>query len=109
MKRMLMICIFVSIFFYSNVTANIVCNDGTVSKTCTDCHRGCCSGHDGCTDNPNHEYKLTDSSTTTRTTTTTNKKADNAAMSNDDTKYYIFGTGVAIGSVATYIINKKKQ
>ncbi len=44
--------IFLSIPFYVN--ANIICNDGTESPTCQDCHRGCCSGHDGCTDNPNH-------------------------------------------------------
>lgn len=27
---------------------NIICNDGTVSPTCQDCHRGCCSYHGGC-------------------------------------------------------------
>ena len=30
------------------VNANIMCNDGTESPTCTDCHRGCCSNHGGC-------------------------------------------------------------
>lgn len=28
--------------------ANIICNDGTVSKSCNDCHQGCCSKHGGC-------------------------------------------------------------
>lgn len=32
-----------------NVNANIVCKDGTVSPSCNDCHRGCCSKHGGCT------------------------------------------------------------
>lgn len=27
---------------------NVTCNDGTVSPTCKDCHRGCCSYHGGC-------------------------------------------------------------
>ena len=34
--------------------ANIICNDGTTSATCTDCHTGCCSRHGGCTNNPNN-------------------------------------------------------
>ncbi len=33
------------------VKANIMCNDGTVSKSCTDCHSGCCSYHGGCANN----------------------------------------------------------
>lgn len=31
------------------VLKNIICNDGTPSPTCKDCHRGCCSHHGGCT------------------------------------------------------------
>ena len=31
-----------------NVYANIICNDGTMSPSCADCHRGCCSRHGGC-------------------------------------------------------------
>lgn len=34
--------------FPTFVYANIMCNDGTTSPTCTDCHRGCCSRHGGC-------------------------------------------------------------
>ena len=37
-----------------SVKANIICNDGTTSATCTDCHTGCCSRHGGCTDSPNN-------------------------------------------------------
>ena len=33
------------------VFANIMCNDGTVSPSCTDCHQGCCSWHGGCASN----------------------------------------------------------
>ena len=40
------------------VNANIICNDGTESSSCQDCHIGCCSGHNGCTDSPNNNsYK----------------------------------------------------
>lgn len=31
------------------VLQNVICNDGTPSPTCKDCHRGCCSHHGGCT------------------------------------------------------------
>lgn len=33
------------------VNANIICNDGTVSPSCGDCHKGCCSKHGGCSNN----------------------------------------------------------
>lgn len=36
------------------VKANIMCNDGTLSPSCGDCHRGCCSRHGGCSSNPNY-------------------------------------------------------
>lgn len=39
-----------------NVKANIMCNDGTTSPTCTDCHRGCCSHHGGCASGGNSNY-----------------------------------------------------
>lgn len=33
----------------ATVGGYIVCDDGTVSPTCTECTTGCCSGHGGCT------------------------------------------------------------
>ena len=33
------------------VNANIMCNDGTRSPSCGDCHQGCCSHHGGCASN----------------------------------------------------------
>ena len=36
------------------VKEKIICNDGTRSASCIDCHSGCCSGHGGCTDNPHN-------------------------------------------------------
>lgn len=53
-KIMLIIVTCILLFSPLKVNANITCNDGTISPTCTDCYQGCCSGHGGCTSNPNH-------------------------------------------------------
>ena len=51
--KKIIITFILSIFICpSIVSANIICNDGTMSKTCTSCTKGCCSGHKGCTNNP---------------------------------------------------------
>lgn len=45
------IMLIVALLVISSVTvvnANIICNDGTVSGSCNDCHQGCCSRHGGC-------------------------------------------------------------
>ena len=47
MKRSVFIILFI-VFFPLNVKANIMCNDGTISPSCTSCHQGCCSHHRGC-------------------------------------------------------------
>ena len=39
-----------------NVKANVICNDGTESKSCVDCHQGCCRGHDGCSNTNESDY-----------------------------------------------------
>ena len=36
------------IFWPFTVKANIICNDGTTSPSCSTCHKGCCSKHGGC-------------------------------------------------------------
>ena len=40
--------LFLLIIIPMNVFANVICNDGTVSPTCSVCSRGCCSRHGGC-------------------------------------------------------------
>ncbi len=40
--------IFIVLIFPISTNANIMCNDGTISPSCVDCHRGCCSHHGGC-------------------------------------------------------------
>ena len=51
LKRISHILIIVLIIFPLRVKANIRCNDGTYSASCSDCHRGCCSHHGGCASN----------------------------------------------------------
>ncbi len=50
MKRIYVIFILFLMFLMNTevVKANIICNDGTESPTCKDCHQGCCSWHKGC-------------------------------------------------------------
>ncbi len=52
MKRVLekIGCLFLVLFLFLPlvVNANIMCNDGTRSPSCQDCHQGCCSHHGGC-------------------------------------------------------------
>ena len=41
--------IFLTIFmFIPKVNANVICHDGTESKSCKTCEVGCCSNHGGC-------------------------------------------------------------
>lgn len=49
MKKILIITLLIIIIVYpGKVIANIKCNDGTISPSCSDCHQGCCSHHGGC-------------------------------------------------------------
>lgn len=48
MKKYVCLLVMVLLLMPITVSANIICNDGTVSPSCTDCHRGCCSRHGGC-------------------------------------------------------------
>ena len=51
MKKYIVMVIIASCSIFINtkaVFANIMCNDGTESPTCSDCHQGCCSWHGGC-------------------------------------------------------------
>lgn len=56
MKKLAFILVFL---FIIPIVANakITCNDGTTSPTCETCHTGCCSGHNGCTNNPHKNNK----------------------------------------------------
>lgn len=53
MKRIIILILLLSIPIVAK--ANIMCNDGTISPTCTYIHSGCCSGHGGVSYN-NYSY-----------------------------------------------------
>lgn len=56
-KKRFIVLILISFFLFPlSVNANILCNDGTYSPSCQDCHRGCCSHHGGCATNSNNSY-----------------------------------------------------
>ena len=54
MKKIILVSTILLLIFPTIIKANIICNDGTESPTCSTCHTGCCSGHNGCTNNVNH-------------------------------------------------------
>ena len=82
MKKRMIILTIILFCFCIKVNANIICNDGTESESCTDCHQGCCSGHDGCI----------------------KEKNDN---NNDYLKYIAIGTGTAVISSASAYVGFK--
>ena len=51
MKKIVMFFCVIFLIFPLMVKANIMCNDGTESPSCKDCHQGCCSHHGGCANN----------------------------------------------------------
>ncbi len=60
----IMIILFIILLIPLKVKANIVCNDGTMSSSCYDCHQGCCSHHGGCVKNNNNDYNYIGENTT---------------------------------------------
>ena len=93
MKKIYFVLISFIILISFNVNAKIMCNDDTPSKTCEDCHQGCCSGHGGCKrdangndieyveedekDNYNYKYELDDEDEEDTTTNIEDEKDDN--------------------------------
>lgn len=75
------------IFSFLIVNANIICNDGSYSPTCSTCHRGCCSWHGGCAsesyDSKSYENNKKDSETSNK--------------NNSINLLIILGIGVGIG------------
>lgn len=49
LKVLLIIFVCLLFAFPTFVKANIICNDGSQSPSCSYCHPGCCSWHGGCT------------------------------------------------------------
>ena len=61
MKKIVVITL-LTIFIINpiRVFANIKCNDGTISPSCSDCHQGCCSHHGGCLREEDNDYNEDD-------------------------------------------------
>lgn len=59
MIKKVFVIIVLFLFLPISVKANIICNDGTESPSCSDCHQGCCSWHGGCRNNSysNDDYE----------------------------------------------------
>lgn len=113
-NKIIFILLLTFLILPGTVYANIICNDGTESKTCGDCHRGCCSGHEGCTSNPNVIYSLDDSITTTKTTTTTRTNYNNVSSKETEAQdtsmkqIYLF-VSICISVSPLYFYNHYKK
>ena len=97
MKKELKVLLFLIIsliaFTPNIVLANIRCNDGTYSPTCTYNHSGCCSHHGGVASSYG--------------SSTTNNKTESSIYSDDD--YELDGNDVSewiivVGGVAVFIL-----
>lgn len=104
MKKMCWLLLIMVVLNPLVVKANIVCNDGTISAGCNDCHQGCCSRHGGCTDNPNSGSSSSNSSYTS--STSTNKKTSvPEIVKSDDTsleKVTVDGDDVVVSNNMQY-------
>lgn len=72
------IAILLLALFPTIVNANIVCNDGTISPSCTDCHRGCCSHHGGCSSASNSSSSSGKTSSSSSSSSSTNKNSNSS-------------------------------
>lgn len=104
MKKILKFLILIFLFFPLIVNANILCNDGTYSPSCTDCHQGCCSHHGGCASSVDKKKKITtksysynksNNSYSSYSTFDDSSNSDKSDISDFDA-ILILGTGAAI-------------
>lgn len=70
------------LFVPTIVNANIMCNDGSISPSCGDCHRGCCSHHGGCSSDAS-----SNSSSSSGTTNNYSNHNSPSGNNNDTTQY----------------------
>ncbi len=100
MKRIIGLFLVLLNFYPSIVKANIVCNDGTISPSCSTCHSGCCSKHGGCSSNSSGS-----------SSSSSNKKPDviEDVKSNDTSlkKVNVDGENIAISNNMEYTTTKE--
>lgn len=101
MRRVFLIWLVLLMFlvYPKKVLANIICNDGTVSPSCSDCHRGCCSKHGGCSSSSS-------SSSSSNKKPTTSEKV----KSSDNTLKLLLvdDEDILVSNIMTYSTNKEK-
>lgn len=68
------------------VNANIICNDGTRSPSCSDCHRGCCSHHGGCTNGSSSSSSSSSKTTVKKSSGSSSSKKKSVKKSNNSSK-----------------------
>lgn len=81
MKKLFLIII---LMIPLNIYANIVCNDGTISRSCSNCHKGCCSGHGGCTNGYNYNNGYNNSSNYSNNNSSNSGSSNNGIQNNDN-------------------------
>ena len=89
-------CLVIFLFNPIVVKANIVCNDGTTSPSCSTCHQGCCSRHGGCSSSSSS------SSSYKKPTVTPVVKSSDVSLK----KVTIDGEDITIMNNMTYVTNK---
>lgn len=101
MKKVVVIALLMIFIIYPvEVFANITCNDGTISPSCSDCHQGCCSHHGGCL-REEHNYYNEDEEYSYY------YENDGYEDSEDNSILYLLGIGGAI--TGGYYIGKKRS
>lgn len=133
MKHRFLIVLIICFFINAQVVfANIMCNDGSISPSCSDCHQGCCSHHGGCAStynttyngyvnsggNQNYdedfdledEYDYYDDDSNYYNSNSNNSYTSNSDNSNDVSGLPVIGAifGGTVAAAAAGIKNKKK-
>lgn len=88
------------ILFPTVVNANIVCNDGTVSPSCSDCHKGCCSKHGGCSSGA--------SNNSSSSSGTTDNYSNNNSLSSDSNYAVQYSTKSNDNSIRRVTVNSEE-
>ncbi len=90
----------------SLVMTRIVCNDGTISPGCNDCHKGCCSHHGGCSNSSTSSDSKDNSSSNNYTDSTPYENP----LSSDNTlkEVTVNGVNISISSNMFYTTNSER-
>lgn len=82
--KVLKYCIIILLLIITPVYANITCRDGTISKSCKDCHTGCCSRHGGCSSGTTKSNKKSSSASKAKKKKSTNKTSGTSSSKSNN-------------------------